>query len=235
MDDDRFPTVLTLTGISVSDADLNVDVIKCQITCQLGRFTLNPQAVSQLDFTSTQYCLTGIQNLKCTGDSADEGDAVFLGTPTAVSKALEDMTYETPVDQTEDTCFITIYDGAGDNCMPEELLDERREDTDGSSSIYDSTCFVASVNFTITALEFAFEASSSADGCDSVTGFCILWYYWIMIVVALFCCLVSLCLAIQKKWGQHIQVLIGMAAYDSDEEEEEDTELAEGEESAEAE
>jgi len=87
-------------------------------------------------------------------------DIVFNGAPSAVNLALGGLTYISGESNVVDHCSITVYDGAGDDCLPLAALQERRNgkhstDKSGDVSIYTRDgsggvqCYVDTSNFTV--------------------------------------------------------------------------------------
>jgi hypothetical protein len=146
------PTTLTVTGLTVTsgDGDGGLDVVKCRIACTHGKVSINPSnATKRLDFTSFEYCESFLQSLSCLNPHGDGySETVFLGQPEDVAVALSDLTYVCTTPLVTDTCTVTVYDGAGGECMPLTLLQERRDgshtqDGSGAASSYASREAVA--------------------------------------------------------------------------------------------
>lgn len=87
-------------------------------------------------------------------------DIVFNGVPSAVNLALDGLTYISSQSNVDDQCSVTVYDGAGGDCLPLEALQERRDgshssDDSGDVSVYTldgrgrAQCYASTSNFTV--------------------------------------------------------------------------------------
>jgi hypothetical protein len=233
-DDDTYPSTLTLSGIDLTSVDGDVDFVKVRITCDFGKVYINSANLSRLDFTSSQYCYASSQSLTCKNAYGDGyRDMIYLGTPSDVATSLDDMTYTCSTEDVVDKCVIKVYDGAGGNCMPKSLLNARRDGThtdddsgdvssylthaalvSGSSSSVQ--CYDIEQWFNVSVLKFAAAAARSSNEC---TGACINWKIVVVIVIAVFACCIGTPVYLQRKYTNYVNRLIGLALYDSDDEE----------------
>ena len=112
------PSILTVTGFTLSDPDLGVDPIKAVVTSR-GLVTLNPAHTAALDFNSQRYCLAGTSSARwtCQGDGTDDTTMAFLGAPADIAAALNGLTYMSTRPHTSDLINVTLYDGAGGACL----------------------------------------------------------------------------------------------------------------------
>jgi hypothetical protein len=108
-------------------------------------------------------------------------DIIYLGTPSDVATSLDDMTYTCGSSYVDDFCEITVYDGAGGDCMTKSQLKTRRdgshtEDDSGDVSSYlthaalvsgsssSVQCYEIKTNFTVSVGAFAAVALANQSG-----------------------------------------------------------------------
>jgi hypothetical protein len=140
-DDDGMPSAdrVYISGFVLDDLDRQVDLVRVNITAQHGILTLNKQHREDVDFFSNM-CYTST-SWYCVGSGVNDMSMVFIGTPAAVSGALNGLRYQSYESNITDSITLTVYDGAdaqqGDNdqCISASYLD--------SQSIR-TTCMIAS-------------------------------------------------------------------------------------------
>lgn len=150
--------------------------------CAYGKFSINASTTTtldELDFSSDGYCLIG-QELTCK-NAYGEGfsETVFLGPPSAVARALNGLQYWSNSKNYKDECSVTVYDGAGGDCMTLAMLEERRDgkhtsDDSGDVSIYTldgrggAHCYATNVSWTVDVGDFPYR-----HWCQATIGICL--------------------------------------------------------------
>jgi len=226
---DEFPTTLVVSGVNVSAPDGDVDVVKVRIACEHGKVTINPADVDSLDFTSSAYCEHPTQNPSCKNPFGNGyAETVFLGTPSAVTTALDGFSYVCATSHVTDTCVVQVFDGAGGSCMPAALLNARRSgakttDATGAASSYLSPaaiaggatgtagaqCYASVFNFTVAVGDFAVVAFAlSQPSC--AYPYCLPLPYFLAIVLVLFVALASCCMTLQQRYQAELRALVGL-------------------------
>eukprot|EP00978_Attheya_sp_CCMP212_P009333 scaffold22035_cov57-Attheya_sp.AAC.2 len=105
---------LSISGIEVYDSDNDVDFVRVEVTTMQGILGLNRENLALTDFTS---CSTRLHSdWKCAGSGSGDSKMTFLAAPSDITSILSNMTYESVLDG-RDTLNITIYDGAGGDCL----------------------------------------------------------------------------------------------------------------------
>lgn len=109
----EYPTTAVLTGFLLDDPDLDTDVVKVVIStaAATGRLTLNSAAMSQIDFNSQFFCFNGACPWKCRGSGVSDSLMIFVAAPSAISAAINGMTYQSIGAFVQDNVTISIYDG----------------------------------------------------------------------------------------------------------------------------
>ena len=101
---------LIINGISLSDADRDVDPVKVRIACKYGFITLRRSALRLLDFNSFDTCY-GHDDWSCRGDGINDREMVFIGQPSDVSNAISHLSYQSAYSFVVDTLSVRVADG----------------------------------------------------------------------------------------------------------------------------
>jgi hypothetical protein len=130
---------------------------------------------------------------RCTGTGSSDSEMIFLGIPADIQSALNGMTYINPTPRVIDMINITLFDGAGGNCLDNSQL--------GPGSIRVG-CHTTSVSFQVRVLDYtgvdntnAFAAGASASSATSFLSSLGFEFYiivaaigFVLILVCLRCC-----------------------------------------------
>jgi hypothetical protein len=145
---------LLVAGFDVTDLDLEVDIVRVNVTSKYGLISLNPAFVGNLDFNSASFCFAQ-GNALCQGSGSSDGSMAFLGTPSDVKMALDGLKYQTYTPAVKDTVIITIYDGAGGQCLASQKFK-------GKSAR--PGCLISSCSFEIDVAPLPADADATISG-----------------------------------------------------------------------
>jgi hypothetical protein len=150
--DDLIYSGVTIEGFQLIDHDNGVNPVRIRLNTTNGKILLNQNAVSLLDFSSNAYCKYNKNTWRCHGNGEEANrNLIFVGTPKAIEKALNGMTFYSTIygEEIHQNISITIYDGVGGDCFSsEQLLD---------GSVYED-CFIT--RFTLQVQTFVFACLS---------------------------------------------------------------------------
>ncbi len=176
---------VTLNNFSILDTDLSMDMVHVVITAERGSLTLNQEFANALDFASGDICF-GQEKWTCRGSGSGDSSMSFVGYPSDVLKAIEGMTY-VPLETGEvDNVKVTIYDGAGDQCISNQ---------DHEGSAIRTECFSSACSFQVLISPQRSGSDGNDEGNDGNTseggGFKmgnIPSYGWVLIFVGITAC-----------------------------------------------
>lgn len=131
---------ISIAGISISDPDEGVDIVKVGVSVKFGLVSLNEDHVGLLDFSSATFCHDG-GILQCSGSGSSDRELTFFAEPSHAQEALDGLVYQSVFSDVVDTVNITIRDGANGDC-----LDETKFRTDSIRR----ECWRASCTFYVT-------------------------------------------------------------------------------------
>ncbi len=157
-DDEKIHEVI-LTNFGMHDTNLNVDMVRMVISASYGSLTLNQEFANDVDFSSSAICF-GQEKWTCEGTGYSDSRMSFVGYPTEILKAIDGMTYVASETGKVDKISLTVYDGAGDNCIS-------NQDQEGSSvrtECFSSTC---TFDVLISPQGGGGDANDNGDGTDS--------------------------------------------------------------------
>ena len=150
-DDELFiSSSIIISGFTIVDVDLNVDIIKVEILVNSGFVTLNQKYIHLLDFQSSDYCIAG-QRWTCLGSGFTNSHMIFVGMPCDIENALNGLTYQTNLASAQDDITITLYDGVAGMCFDRSQL---------SSESVHNNCLITSV---VVKVEILSNSNSSID------------------------------------------------------------------------
>jgi hypothetical protein len=133
---DNIYSGITIEGFELIDYDNGVSPVRIRLNTTDGILLLNQNAVSLLDFHSNAYCMNHKNTWRCQGSGEEaKSTLIFVGTPKAIEKALNGMTFHSTLGSEEihQNISVTIYDGVGGDCFSaKQLLD---------GSVYED-CFI---------------------------------------------------------------------------------------------
>jgi len=145
-EDPKFPTFrrpFESIQFSVRGNDDNLDVLKVHASCnsESARLTL-PFGTAGLEPIGSEACAIG-QDLECTELTNPKGarEVVFVGVLSKIMEIIPNIFYRVTDANFKETCSLSIYDGAGGNCVPLSSLTGRRDgshtkDQSGETSSY---------------------------------------------------------------------------------------------------
>ena len=149
-----FTSSIVISGFTLVDVDLNVDIIKAEVLVNNGFVTLNQDYIHLLDFQSSKYCVAG-RRWGCLGSGFTDDRMIFVGMPCDIENALNGLTYQTNLFSTKDVINVTLYDGVTGLCFDSSQL--------SSGSIHNG-CLITSV-------VVAVEISSNSNGLIDLSSF----------------------------------------------------------------
>jgi hypothetical protein len=140
---DGLPVVASITGFNFTDEDLGADLVRVRVESkQGGKMGLDASALKHLIFNGP-LCTGYRWQCKGSGDSDVVMD--FLATPYWAEAALNGLTYRSTKENHIDNITISVYDGAGANCL---------DDTKGSASLRIG-CFMRMLSLEVEVISFA--------------------------------------------------------------------------------
>lgn len=112
---------ISIHGISITDPDNSVDIVKVVISTTFGFLTLNKNFMGLLDFNSVEYCYEG-EISQCVGSGTSDRSLIFIAEPRHAQVALNGMMYQSVTSNVVDDIDITILDGADGDCLSKDKL-----------------------------------------------------------------------------------------------------------------
>lgn len=160
-------------GVSITDLDKGVDVVKVKVFASFGLLSLNEMYITLLDFNSAAFCYEA-DTSQCVGSGTGDRELIFIAEPSHAQMALNGMVYQSVISNVVDTINIIVLDGANGDCLSENKL---------LSGSVRQGCWQASCQFDITvgtrqlALDVASNNNLSVEVWVSVgVGLCVLAY-----------------------------------------------------------
>ena len=101
---------LVIQGVRLSDTDRDVDPVKVSVECKYGFMDLLKAELDGVDFNSFDLCY-GHDDWSCSGDGSGDRSMLFIGQPSAVSRALGSITYKSTYNKVTDVVAVTVWDG----------------------------------------------------------------------------------------------------------------------------
>lgn len=115
------PASIQLNGFTILDNDQDTNYMRLSILTMGGIIDLNPAYVGFLAFNGLTYC----DNLEwsCKGSGVDDQKLHAVGTAFQIRNALNGLVFRSLLSDYIDIVNISIYDGAGGNCVSNRVLD----------------------------------------------------------------------------------------------------------------
>ena len=140
---DGVPTSASISGFALPDPDLGADLIHVRVESTIGaKMSLAADTLPHLTFLGP---LCRGRRWQCKGSGDTDSVMAFLATPKWAETALNGLTYKSTRELLWDNVSISVYDGAGGNCL---------DDSQGSVSLRVG-CNARSVHLPIEVLSFA--------------------------------------------------------------------------------
>lgn len=109
---------IVIRGFAIDDPDNGAGIVKVKVSANFGLLSLNMKSIDLLDFNSATYCYEG-GGSHCFGSGTSDRHLVFFAEPGHAQMALDGMVYQSVASNVRDDITVTIFDGAGGDCLGE--------------------------------------------------------------------------------------------------------------------
>jgi hypothetical protein len=108
-----------IVGIQFSDPfDFDIDLARVLLSAKNGHLSLSPTNLELADFDTCRY--RTLSSWQCVGDGYQDRIMSFVGIPADIPFILRNLQYTSFAPGTNDTIVVSVYDGAGGQCLHQE-------------------------------------------------------------------------------------------------------------------